>query len=257
MSKSLKSNIDRGNLFDVPSYTKMIDVVKKINDKPWIRPACAILLATGCRVGELLYLKRGNIKFMNYNNKEILSEDLILSDVATIQFNMSTEKNRKNKYRVVPLIKNTLFLDLVEIIVDYCRLIKYDNTMLFPYTRGAVWYAIKRNVGKDFFPHYLRHINVTNDTRSGVSPVIQKSKFGWTDLRPHSVYSHLNFLDVLNEQKKVFGEATQKEEIYKVLDDNMEARQKYNDERKFKPDPVEQERAMIVDRTNHPEPDTP
>lgn len=235
----------------------MIQVVKDINDKPWIRPACAVLLATGCRVGELLYLKRGNIKFMDYDSKEILSENLILSNVATIQFNMSTEKNRKNKYRIVPLIKNELFLDLVEIIVDYCKNIKYDDTMLFPYTRGAVWYAIKRNVGKDFFPHYLRHINVTNDTRSGVSPVIQKSKFGWTDLRPHSVYSHLNYLDVLNEQKKVFGDANKKEEIYKVIDANAEARQKYNDERGFKADSVDEERPALMESAAHPEPAAP
>jgi len=253
----MKSNIDRSNLFDVPSYTKMIAVVKNINDKPWIRPACAILLATGCRVGELLYLKRGNIKFIDYNNKEIMNQNLILSDVATIQFNMSTEKNRKSKYRVVPLIKNNLFLDLVEIIVDYCKNIKYDDTMLFPYTRGAVWYSIKRNIGKDFFPHYIRHINVTNDTRSGVSLMIQKTKYGWTDTRPGSVYSHLNYLDVLNEQKKAFGDSNKKEEIYKVIDANVEARQKYNDERGFKAESMDESRAVLSESAAHPEPAAP
>lgn len=257
MNRSMKSNIDRSNLFDVPSYTKMISVIKGIKDNAWIRPAAAILLATGCRVGELLYLKRGNIKFIDYHNKEIPNDQLILSNVATIQFNMSTEKNRKSKYRVVPLIKNELFLDLVEIIVDYCKNIKYDETLMFPYTRGSVWYSIKRNIGKDFFPHYLRHINVTNDTRSGVSLMVQKTKYGWTDTRPGSVYSHLNYLDILNEQKKAFGEPNKKEEIYKVIDANVEARKEYNQERKFNPTPVENERAVLMESAAHPEPSAP
>jgi len=257
MGKSLKSNIDRSNLFDVPSYTKLIDVIKKINDRSWVKPACGILAATGCRVGELIFMKRSNIKFIDYNNKEISNDQLALSNVATIQFNMSTEKNRKSKYRIVPLIKNDLFLDLVEIVVDYCKEIKYDDTMLFPYTRGAVWYAIKRNLGKDFFPHYLRHINVTNDTRGGVSLMIQKSKYGWTDTRPGSVYSHLNYLDVLNEQKKAFGEPNKKEELYKVIDANVEARQKYNDERGFKNQSIGEERAVLAESAAHPEPAAP
>jgi hypothetical protein len=259
MGKSLRSNIDRSNLFDVPSYTKLIDTVKKINDKPWIKPACAILAATGCRVGELLYLKRGNIKFIDYYNKEIPSENLILSNVATIQFNLHTEKNRKSKHRVVPLIKNELFLDLVEIIVDYCKNIKYDDTMLFPYTRGAVWYAIKRNIGKDFFPHYIRHINATNDARAGVSPSVQQAKYGHTDLRAQSRYHHLNVLDILNEQRKAFGEPNKKEEIYNVIDATAEARKKYNQERGFVAPEVHEERAVYLEKANHPEvePDVP
>lgn len=257
MTSSLRSSIDRNNLFDVPSYTKIISIVKGIKDKPWIRPAVAILAATGCRVGELLYIKRGNIKFIDYHNQEIPHDKLNLSNVATIQFNMSTEKNRKSKFRIVPLIKNELFLDLVEIIVDYCKNFKYDDTLLFPYTRGAVWHAVKRNIGKDFFPHYLRHINATNDSRAGVSVMIQKSKFGWTDTRPASVYSHLNFIDVLNEQTKAFGKPTEKEKIYNVLDEHVEARKEYNEDRNFKPEPASEERAVYAESAKHPKPDPP
>ena len=257
MAKSLRSSIDRNNLFDVPSYTKLISIVKGVKDKPWIRPAIAVLAATGCRVGELLYLKRGNIKFIDYHNQEIPADSLSLSNVATIQFNMQTEKNRKSKLRVVPLIKNELFLDLVEIIVDYCKNFKYDDTLLFPYTRGAVWYAVKRNIGKDFFPHYMRHANATNDSRAGVSVMIQKSKFGWTDTRPASVYSHLNYVDVLNEQTKAFGKPTEKEKIYNVLDEHADARKEYNEERNFIPEPASEERAAYIESAKHPKPDPP
>jgi hypothetical protein len=249
---SYKSNIDRTNLFDVPSYSKMISIVKTVQDKPWVKPALAILIGTGCRAQELLYLKRGNIKFIDYNNKEIANDKLLLAEVATIQFNFHTEKNRKNKHRIVPLIKNEMFFDLVEIVVDYCSNFKYDDTLLFPYTRVSLWYAIKRVMGKDFFPHYLRHMNVTNDTRAGVSTVIQKTKYGWTDLRPHSVYSHLNYVDVLNEQQKVFGEASKK--VVEVINEHVKVREDYNKERDFKPEPISETRPAYVERTNHPEP---
>ena len=257
--KSLRSNIDRSNLFDVPSYTKLIDVVKKVNDKPWIRPCLACLAATGGRVSEILYLKRGNIKFLDYNNKEILAEDLILSNVATIHFNLYTEKNRTSKHRVVPLIKNELFLPLVEIIVDYCKEIRYDDTLLFPYTRGAVWYSIKRNIGKDFGCHWMRHVNATNDARAGVSPSVQQAKYGHTDLRAQSRYHHLNVLDILNEQRKAFGEPNKKEEIYKVIDANVETRKVYNEERNFEAPPIKEERAVYAESAAHPEkkPDVP
>jgi hypothetical protein len=255
--KSLRSGIDRTNLFDIPSYTKLIAMVKGVNDKPWIRPCLAVLAATGGRVSEILYLKRGNIKFINYHGQDIPHDKLSLSEVATIQFNLSTEKNRKAKFRIVPLIKNQLFLDLVEIIVDYCKNFKYDDTLLFPYTRGAVWYSIKRNLGKDFGCHWVRHVNCTNDSRAGVSPAIQKAKYGHTDLRAQSAYQHLNFVDIINEQTKAFGKPTEKEKVYTIINEHAEARKEYNEERDFKSEPVSEERAALQEMRAHPKPDPP
>lgn len=255
--KSLRSGIDRTNLFDIPSYAKLIEMVKGVDDKPWIRPCLAVLAATGGRVSEILYLKRGNIKFINYHGQDIPHDKLSLSEVATIQFNLSTEKNRKAKFRIVPLIKNQLFLDLVEIIVDYCKNFKYDDTLLFPYTRGAVWYSIKRNLGKDFGCHWVRHVNCTNDSRAGVSPTIQKAKYGHTDLRAQSAYQHLNFVDIINEQTKAFGKPTEKEKVYAVINEHVEARKEYNEERNFKPEPASKERAVYNESAKHPKPDSP
>jgi len=250
---SYRSNIDRTNLFDVPNYSKLISIVKDINDKPWVRPFCAILVSTGCRVSEGLYLKRGHIKFIDYNNKEIPADRLLLSDIATIQMNFHTEKNKKSKHRIVPIIKNELFLPLVEIIVDYCKNFKFDDTLLFPYTRGTAWVAIKRVIGKDFFPHYLRHANVTNDTRAGVPPTIQRSKFGWTDLRPHSIYSHLNYLDILNEQQKAYGGPSKKEEIISIIDQHKEERNEYLDARNYVAPPISNEPAKLKEMAAHPD----
>jgi hypothetical protein len=249
---SFKSNIDRSNLFDVPNFSKLVTIIKNIDDRPWVKPAVAILLSTGCRVGELIYLNRGNIKFIDYDGKEIPNDELLFANVSSIQFNLSTEKNRTNKYRIVPLLKNEIFFELVKIITEYCQKLKFDDTMLFPYTRGAVWYAIKRAVGTDFFPHYIRHASVTNDTRAGISPSIQKSKYGWSDLRPHSVYSHLNFLDILNEQKKVYGESM-KEKVVAVIDNHTEKRKDYRVEHPVGIVAKSNERAPIIEATNHPE----
>jgi len=124
-----------------------------------------------------------------------------------MQFSLYTEKNRKNKYRVVPVVKNSFFIDMITIIYDYYKGFDFDDSFLFPYTRQAVWIALKSVYGNDMFPHFIRHIAVTNDTKAGISPSIIKSKYGWTDLRPHSIYSHLNWFDIQSAQTTAWGEA--------------------------------------------------
>jgi len=260
---SLRSNLDRYNLLDVPNYTKMIDTIYKIKDRPWIRASLAVMLATGGRVSEILYLKRGNIKFLDYGGKELPNDKVNLHDTAIIQFNMYTEKNRKTKYRVVPLIKNELFLPLAEVIVDYCKEFQFDDTLLFPYTRSAMWYAVKRNIGKDFYCHYLRHVAVTNDSRAGINQVIQQSKFGWSDTRPGAFYTHLNVKDQIMAQREALGaempkadkflELTKKAEdgILNSMTANVEARKEYNNVREFSSPPVREERGVMQEAAAH------
>lgn len=260
---SLRSNLDRYNLLDVPNYTKMIDTIYKIKDRPWIRASLAVMLATGGRVSEILYLKRGNVKFLDYGGKELPYDKVTLHDTAIVQFNMYTEKNRKTKYRVVPLIKNELFLPLVEVIVDYCKEFQFDDTLLFPYTRSAMWYAVKRNIGKDFYCHYLRHVAVTNDSRAGINQAIQQSKFGWSDTRPGAFYTHLNVKDMIAAQREALGsemkqadkfvELTEKAEtaVAQSLNANIEARKEYNNEREYSSPPVKEERAIMQEAAAH------
>jgi hypothetical protein len=260
---SLKSGLDRYNLLDVPSYTKMIDTIVKINDRPWIRVALAIMLAVGGRVSEILYLKRGNVKFLDYGGKELPYDKVTLHDTAMIQFNMYTEKNKKTKYRVVPLIKNELFLPLVEIIVEYCKEFQYDDTLLFPYHRSTMWVAVKRTIGKDFYCHYLRHVAVTNDSRAGINTAILQSKFGWTDQRPASVYQHLNVRDMITAQKMAHGDSVKDEvfqekmdaasnTIIKSMESNIEARKEYNHERGYVMPMVKEEKGPIMDSAKKP-----
>ena len=260
---SLKSNFDRQNLMDVPTYTRMIGIIEKINDKLWIKTALATILATGARVSEVLYLKRGHIKFLDYGGKELSLDKLTLHDTAIIQFNLFTEKNKKVKYRIVPLIKNELFLPLVEIIVDYCREFQYDESLLFPYTRQALWFAIKRNISKDMYCHYMRHTAMTNDARAGINSTILRSKFGWSDERPGTVYTHLNTKDLINAQKEAYGtstplkleviEATEKAAIVKAIDETTYQRNQYDEKRNYIPEPVKESNAVLKEQTSHPE----
>ena len=213
---SKKSDIDRTNLSDIPSYSKMFDKIKSIDINEykgytrkrmiWVKAAATILLLTGCRVTELLLLRKKDIRFFGFNNNELVGQ-FDISQIASMQFNLYTEKNRKNKYRVVPVVKNSFFIDMISIVYDFYKTFDYDETYLFPLTRQGVWNGIKAVFGNNMFPHFLRHISVTNDTKAGISPSIIKSKYGWTDLRPHSIYSHLNWFDIQTAQTSAWGEA--------------------------------------------------
>jgi hypothetical protein len=211
---SQKTSVDRINLSDIPTYSKMFERIKSINlddykgytrkRMNWVKAASTMMLLTGCRCSEMLLLRKKDIRFFGFNNNELLG-DFDISQIASMQFNLFTEKNRKNKYRVVPVVKNSFFIDMISIVYDYYKTFEYDDSFLFPYTRQAVWYAIKAVYGNDMFPHFLRHIAVTNDTKAGISPSIIKSKYGWTDLRPHSIYSHLNWFDIQTAQTAAWG----------------------------------------------------
>jgi len=215
-SVSNKSSFDRGNIFDVPNYTQMIDKIKQMpNDDR--RIALATIVATGCRVSEVLYLKKSHIKFFNSENVE-LPEGFSFSDIFMVQFNLYTEKNRATKYRIVPLIMNDLFHDLIKLIYEHWLTIEYQESYVIQTDRIALWRAVKAFFGKDYYPHFLRHASVTNDTRAGINPAILKSKYGWTDLRPHSVYSHLNYIDLMEAQKRVFGIATKAKQVIPSVD---------------------------------------
>lgn len=219
MSESLKSDYDRTNLQDVPSYQKVFDKIREFtpnnNASLWKKPAILIMALTGARIGEILLLKKRDIKFYGYHKRE-LHGDFTFADVASVQFNLFTEKNRKNKYRIVPVIKNDFFYEPLEAIYKYWKDVEYDDSFMFYRNRVSMWRCVKEVMGKDYYPHFMRHISVTNDTKAGISPSILKSKFGWTDLRPHAVYSHLNWFDIQSAQESAYGGAVIEPEITKV-----------------------------------------
>jgi len=218
--ESQKSTFERNNLHEVPSYQKMFDKIKSYKPKNkacnWVAPCLYMMVLTGARISEIILLKKSDIKWHGYDGRELYGE-FTFADVASVQFNLFTEKNRKNKYRIVPVVKNDFFREALESIYMYWKNIEYDSSYFFYRTRQSVWGAVKLALGKDYYPHLMRHISVTNDTKAGISPSILKSKFGWTDLRPHSIYSHLNWFDIQSAQETAFGGAMIKPEIKEVI----------------------------------------
>jgi len=173
----MKSDYDRSNLHDVPSYQKIFSQIRQYKSKNsrtlWIQPALYLMVLTGARITELTLLKKKDVKFFDYSNRELYGE-FTFSDVASVQFNLFTEKNRKNKYRIVPVVKNDFFLEALEEIYNYWQKIEYDSSYLFYRSRQSMWFGVKRALGKDYYPHLMRHISVTNDTKAGISPSILK-----------------------------------------------------------------------------------
>jgi len=218
--ESRKSNFERNNLHEVPSYQNIFDKIRSYKVKTlagrWIKPTLYIMVLTGARISEILLLKKSDVKWHGYNGRELYG-DFTFADVASVQFNLFTEKNRKNKYRIIPVVKNDFFLEALESVYKYWKDTEYDSSYLIYRCRQTVWLAVKKALGNDYYPHLMRHISVTNDTKAGISPSILKSKFGWTDLRPHSIYSHLNWFDIQSAQETAFGNAVIKPEVKEIV----------------------------------------
>ena len=175
-----------------------------------------------------------------------------MNDVSVVQFNMYTEKNRKVKYRIVPVVKNDFFKDMLIIVYSYWRKFRHGGSMLFPYTRKHIWEVVKDKLGRDYFPHFIRHSAVTNDTRAGINPSILRAKFGWSDLRPHAIYSHLNYNDLLNAQIAIFGASKRSDNpIQDVANKALEIHDaELLDERPNKPKEIKVQSGMMRDISN-------
>ena len=91
------------------------------------------------------------------------------------------------------------FLNLLE---EYWTETKYMNAeaLLFPMEE----YEARRKISKiGIFPHYFRHLRITNlDIIDGLSEYQIVRFIGWSDSSPLKSYMHLKHEDVLNAMMK-------------------------------------------------------
>lgn len=153
------------------------------------RALFATLYLSNSRVGEIVRrLQRYQLVFRTIDNIPYLLFD-----------NLYTEKNRKHPRRVVPVI--------VSEDKECCQVIQaYSNGMapdevVFPIGRQRSWQIMKRLCGKG--NHDLRHTRLTHLTvRYDLDGSDKKVIAGWTDERPNSAYTHLQWRKVANRMKR-------------------------------------------------------
>lgn len=145
-----------------------------------------LLYVTGCRIGELIQIKRHDLSF----------DTRIVEGKKTKLFlvKVNTEKNPRQTQRILPLIYEKHKWAILPVL-KYAHGFEEKDT-LFPYSQRH----IRRLVWKwwDFNPHHFRHIRLTHLKRYFRMEEQRFQMFaGWADPRSARVYSHLNWGDMI------------------------------------------------------------
>lgn len=154
-----------------------------------------ILFWTGCRIGELLALTRGDVDF---DRNQI---SITKTYYRTGRQDVITEPKTKQSVRVVE-IPEFLKQEIKTFVDGHYGM--PDNERLFPIVQEAVQHKMKHQMEKagvkKIRVHDLRHSHVAYLIHKGVEPILIKERVGHKDIRiTMNTYGHL----YPNQQRKV------------------------------------------------------
>ena len=159
----------------------------------------ALLYLTGARVGEIVQVRKADFKKYKKGEKEYLTVTL------------PTLKNRRRRSRIIPLVKEEPYTEMVESIEDYLyylypteRIIQvqtarglrkkiskvgeFETMAIYPNQRK------KKEVKRSFYPHFLRHCRLTHLVKYHHFDGNRLMYFaGWSDPRLSSIYVSLDW----------------------------------------------------------------
>ena len=158
---------------DILKYMERDFVNEIINniDAPKYKLICLFMWMTGCRVTEVINIRKRDLDFNN--------------QIMTIRW----LKNRKYLYRNVPIHPN--LNQLLSMITAGYGLDK----LIFPYSRQRVWQIVKKYFPKWVHPHTFRHSFAINYLRQADTPndlVILRKLMGHS-----SILTTMAYLDVV------------------------------------------------------------
>ena len=191
-----------------PLFSEVIDKIKNLKRITKAERAFfALAIGTGARCTEVCLVRARDITFYDYNGQPIPPKDVMVHNTARITIVMTNLKNKRNKIKTGSIIKNQIFLPIIEWLVDRYREIgDAQDTRMYPKSRAsATW--LTKELGDNWFPHIFRHYYVSNLARAGVSPQIIKVAVGWSSLENWNTYAHLTVKEITDELKKCYGDS--------------------------------------------------
>lgn len=146
-----------------------------------------ILFWTGCRIGELLALNKGDVDCIN--NQINITKTYYRTGGQDI----ITEPKTKQSVRVIE-IPEFLTREIKEFIDGHYGM--PDNERLFPIVQEAVQHKMKRHIEKagvkQIRVHDLRHSHVAYLIDKGIEPIFIKERLGHKDIKiTLNTYGHL------------------------------------------------------------------
>jgi len=194
--KWIKCHSDKGNRIKLPEEMLSEDDIKALinaADNPRDRAFIAILYESGCRIGEMLFLRLKHLKFDNYGAQLLV--------------------NGKTGYRRIRIIASAPYLtdwlnrhplkDDPEAPLWITRNQSTMNYVAIRMTLSRI--AEKAGVKKKINPHNFRHSRATY-LANHLTEAQMKEHFGWVQASDMaSIYVHLSGRDVDNALLKVYG----------------------------------------------------
>ncbi len=173
--------------------------------KRWHQPAFAVLLITGCRISELVALRKKDITWCDTRGEPVMPNETI-DNVKLVYFNLITLKRRglNKPMRRFPVLNDIRYNELLKIISRYWLACPDDDTLLFEKKSPfAVWKALKVYLDKDYYPHLFRHISATYYAQNGVIGAGLKKRFGWAKETSAEPYVNLNDSYLLEKEYEI------------------------------------------------------
>ncbi len=185
-------------------------VIECLAPKRWHQPAFAILLITGCRISELIALRKKDITWTDANKEPVMpTEDL--SNVKIVFFNLVTLKRRGlgKPMRRFPVLNDIRYNELLKTVIKYWMSCPTEDTLLFERkTAYSVWLSMRKNLDNDYYPHLFRHISATYYAQNGVIGAGLKKRFGWAKETSAEPYVNLNDDYLLEKEYEISGKAS-------------------------------------------------
>lgn len=166
-------------LLSIDDITRVASVSQTIRNKALVY----VLYESGCRIGELLNVRVGNVHFdelgvlIDVNGKTGERRVRLVTSKEILRQHIGTLPSDPNQ---------PLWLDNKNKPMNYCAVYRLFERLFE-----------KANIEKKFNPHLFRHSRATHLAKLGFNEALLKKIFGWTDSsETPSVYIHLAQEDV-------------------------------------------------------------
>lgn len=204
-----KRKSDEMSMLNRPQLLSSIKNVDNIRD----RALAAFIYLSGARISEIVGTKKTMTFYKGKGKDRILErqETIIIDPLKKENIEFIYDKDillihqvvcLKRKYnipkRTIPVILSKE-KEFVNIFIEHYNTLQAGES-LFDITRQRAWQIINKEMG--LYNHFLIHERTTHlVTNQNFTDLHLKQFRGWSDTRPASIYTHLNWHDLADKMR--------------------------------------------------------
>jgi len=179
---------------------ELLERINKIKGRKQTRDKAlaSFLYLGGFRIEEVL--THYDDKTKTIKGQPILKRQVELFDTSIIISTVRTLKRRKPIYRTIPIVRNELEKEFINLFLDHCNTLS-EEEYLFKIKRSRAQQIFAKVY---LFPHYFRHIrNTILATKYNFTASELRHWNAWHSSISGDAYVHLAYQDLLNKMKRI------------------------------------------------------